>query len=138
MNEKIAEQIVPILEKSKEGIIKGIELAQEQFPQLIEEIVRWNLAFHLIWFLVGLAAIIPLVKCFKKVTRVMDREFKEDEDHGDHSWNMNSCSEMALGLTGTFAFLLVSLVNIPMHLVWLKILVARRLFLIEYFANLLK
>lgn len=138
MNEEIVKQIIPVLEKSKEGIIKGIEIAQEQFPQLIEEIIRWNLAFHLIWFLVGLAAIIPLVKCFKKAMRVLGQELKRDKDEGAHSWDVGPSMEVGLGATGAFIFLLVSFSNIIGHLEWVKILVAQRLFLIEYFANLLK
>ena len=138
MNDKIVEQIVPMLEKSKEGIIKAMELAQEQFPQLIGEIVRWNLVFHLVWFAVGLAAIIPLVLCFKKAMRTLRQELKKDEEEGDHSWDVIPGVELGLGIAGAFAFFLVSIPNIIAHLVWVKILVARRLFLIEYFANLLK
>ena len=53
MKEELMAQLTPILELAKDGLFKAVEVAQEQFPDLIEQLLTWNYWIHLGWFSFG-------------------------------------------------------------------------------------
>ncbi len=48
MKEVLQNELLQIISSSKEGIIKGIEFAQEQAPQLVSEILQYRLISTLV------------------------------------------------------------------------------------------
>lgn len=126
MNEELLKQLVPIMEITKNGVIKAVDIIQEQAPILVKEILAWEFASSLITFLIGVIlclSFIPMVKNTSKWFR---------EDDGDPT---PRC------VLSFIYWIIAPLIGIPCILFawdWLKILIAPRLFLIEYVANLIK
>jgi hypothetical protein len=119
MDKELLAQILPIVEKTKEGILKGVEVAQEQMPELIEQIIRWHFVRSLMVFIVGLIFAIGIpIACYWT-----------NKEH-------NLDGVPYIGLILMFVpFMIWDLAN---GFVWLQILIAPKLFLIEYISSLLK
>ena len=92
----------------------------EQAPQVAREVLHYRLASSLLAFAVGLAVFLCSILFFKHVQNMM----KEDNDWAP--MHILSCSFLG----GSAIFVLENLDSI------IKISLAPRLFLIEYFASL--
>ena len=54
MNKEMLEQVLPIVEKTKEGLLKGIDIIYQELPELINQILIWEFSIGIIGILVGL------------------------------------------------------------------------------------
>ena len=54
MNEFLQTQIAQFLEVAKTGIIKGVELAQEQIPDLVHQLLSWEIATGIVVIILGI------------------------------------------------------------------------------------
>ena len=122
MNKELLAQILPIAEKTKEGILKGIEIAQQQMPDLINQVLAWNFIISLLGCLFGLICFILMVWVCKKW--LFTTEWLNETNAGS-------------GVAGLF-LITISLFIFILNHTWIKILVAPKLFLIEYISNLIK
>jgi len=140
MNEKLLEQILPIVEKTKEGILKGVEIAQEQFPELIKQVLAWHFTISLIAWLTGILMLIICGFCLRNVINVVTTECDKDKDSagGSHSWDVHPTVKLGFSIAGTIICLAIGIVNLCTFWNWLQILIAPKLFLIEYISNLIK
>lgn len=137
MKEELLKQISELGGLAKEGIIKTVEILQEQAPLVVQEIYRWQFSISLIRCLSGLAIIVCVGLSLKYYPKWI-AYCKKNHDlqwptltygSGDHAF----CSVVWLLVLIPFSFG-VMLCNV----VWLKILVAPKLFLIEYVSQLIK
>ena len=121
MNKELMEQLLPIIEKTKEGVLRGVELAQEQMPELIQQLLLWHGIKSFLFFLLGVVILVGtgiLLKIIIPKTR----------------WN-----EPEVVCYMFFIFPIVSGFTVVLgNITWLKVLVAPKLFLIEYISNLIK
>jgi len=122
MDKELLEQILPIVEKTKEGILKGVEVAQEQMPELINQIYAWRFTISLLGFLLGLLLIIATFI----IPIILYKKLKVAEEEG--------CGLVFLGYMLIVPFTAICVENLD----WLKILTAPKLFLVEYISNLIK
>ena len=133
MNKEIMAQILPIVEKTKEGILKGVEIAQQQVPELIQEILKWNFTVSLVWFIVGVIGMSVTIYCLIRILKTLHSELKKDmtdlSEEGAYNFSI-------FIPTGIVAFLFGC--NVFVNYEWLQIMIAPKLFLIEYISNLLK
>lgn len=123
IKEEILKRIVPILDQTQEGILKVADILKEQVPQLVEEIYRWNFVTSFILFCVGVTILgltiwgtVRLLKYFNK---------------------NNSLEEGGILLIFLVFPLAIGFAFICSNCAWLKILLAPKLYLIEYITTLI-
>lgn len=133
MNGEILKQILPIIEQTKEGIAKGIEIAQQQTPDLINQLLRWQFAKHLFWVILGFSMFLIcliLIKIIIKISEKEDFDFAEPSS----SFIVAFIWVIIIGL-GT----LLSLISYPYNVLTLiQIKIAPKIYLLEYISDLLK
>lgn len=95
----------------------------EQTPLLIQELLTYNLYLSLVQFIGALILMYVLYRVHKFAYL-----YFEDKDIGDHP-------EVMLVMLSWFLF---APICVWINLTWLKILVAPRLYLLEYAASLVK
>jgi hypothetical protein len=124
MDKELLEQILPIVTKTKEGILKGIDFAQQQLPDLIKQIYVWYtceyigwLCFSVIGLVIGVLALKKFYAQVKAGGELMD---------GNPAWSI-------IGLIGT----LIGIVGIPYAIVCLlQITLAPKVFLLHTIMSL--
>lgn len=127
MDAKIAEQLLPIVEKAKEGILAGVEFAQEQMPDLINQLLAWNFVTSLLGWLFKIAILSCGILLIKQGIKE-GRDCKWDDCDLFMPWFCGG---------GLITLLMLGALSV-VPLVWLQIWVAPKLFLIEYLSNLIK
>jgi len=122
MKEELMKQVAGLVEFTKEGIVKGVEVIQREAPEIVTEILRWELTVNIISFVVGVLLMIITFKFYKKGKLIKDNET-----------DSLACYCLT-GTIGSFSqtFLWLGLFNM------LKILIAPRLYLINYFTKLVR
>ena len=71
MDKELLKELLLIIEKTKEGILKGVEIAQEQMPNLIQQVYSWEFSISVIGICVGVAMFIPL-RWYHKLNKSSD------------------------------------------------------------------
>lgn len=119
---EVLNQIGGLADIAKEGLVKLVETIQAEAPELCEQILAWGFWCSLIWFIFWAICIVTvpilthkLVMCIKK----------KDLYDGACMYNI-LWSEFFI-----VAFLLASTG-------WLKILIAPKLYLIQYISEIIK
>ena len=119
MNKELLEQLTPLVDLAKDGIFKAVEVAQEQFPILVEEILKWEFTSSLIWCLMSIPFLIGAIYGTIQAYKICKRE---------DMWDfMPFCIFMYVPGVMMVAF----------NMSWLHILVAPKLFLFKYLTNLM-
>ena len=128
MNNELLAQLLPIIEKSKEGILKGIEFAQEQVPVLVQQILAWEFWHNLILTLGGVLCFIIIgwgltfcLSLHKK--KKQENKYYESVD----IWAPFTILATSFFILGVALFCSIFKV--------VKILVAPNLFLLEYISK---
>jgi hypothetical protein len=123
---KLLEQFSNVAEITKEGVMKAVEVVQEQCPMLVEELLRWEFAISLINCLCGVGVLCG----YHLYRKPWWKEVKEDSFNDPDVFTPFFIASFVHNI---FGFLLVAL-----NLTWLKIWIAPRLFLLEYISDLIK
>lgn len=121
MDEEIKAQIIPIIENTKEGLAKAVDFLCEQSPILVKEILWWHGVQSALFCLLGLAILIILAMTRKKLWDWAD---EADGPSEGAAW-MGVLVGQIMALIGGVGFVLT-------NFAWLKILIAPRLFLLEF------
>jgi len=58
MNEELNKMLLSFLQSTKEGVGKSIDFAQEQIPDVIHQLLLYNLIINLLFFSVGVIVLI--------------------------------------------------------------------------------
>ena len=123
LQNQLVEQVGDIAEMTKEGIMKAVEVIQEQCPLLVNEILTWHFVQSLILFALGMFLLASFWLYAKKMWRYTIE--KENE-----FWIV--CVYITITQN------LIGVVFVFTNLTWLKIAIAPRLFLMEYISTLIK
>ena len=127
MNEALQGKLSEILELGKQGVLQAADMIKEQMPDLVEQILRWEFVISLLWFVGAFILFVVMISNFRKLRIYLK---KQDED---------SQNENVEALIIPYALAhLIPLVTIFSSIVWIKILVAPKLFLVEYISQLIK
>ena len=121
--ETIVKEFAPLLEQFKNDMFALSQALHENFPLLVEEIYRWEFCTTLALFSLGvclLSTTIPLALYGRK----LDIKSREDGKYSDSGW-------LCLGFLG-----LVGIPFVAINYTWFQILIAPRLFLVEYVKGL--
>ncbi len=118
--------LTPLADKGQEGILRAVELMETEAPLVVKELLRWHFAISLIWFLIPMCVAIVMASYLKKMW----------------AWAISVADDTeGLSIIGGTVYTIVAGILISVGLSttnWLQILVAPRLFLIEYIANMVK
>ena len=130
MNEQIVEQLLPILEKTKEGILKGIEVAQEQCPELIRQLLTWKFYESLTGFMVNVVLGVGSALLIKHGISVGIAQ----------DWSEESCPVFIPCLIVGAVVGLVSLTVLLASGIpgWVQILIAPKIYLLEYISSFMR
>lgn len=123
MNEKLQEALAKILEKTTKGVEGSIELLSGELPELINQILIWYALESFIWFSIGAAGLVAFKVKFKAISA-----YRESVDDYDLSYGAS--------YAGQVAWIIISTTLTLSNYTWIKILVAPKLYLIEYAARM--
>lgn len=127
MNEEIRAQIIPIIESTKEGLAKAVDFLCEQSPILVKEILYWHGTRSAIWFLVLVGLSVLGICYLKRVWGVCSRK------HCEKRCGTDECFLCQVGAVAYMVIVCVVPLVIALNtLTWLKVLIAPRLFLLEF------
>ncbi|MBI6529062.1 hypothetical protein JEP40_08035 [Proteus vulgaris] len=139
MSEQASKVLIDLLEKASNGVDSAVAFSQAQIPEVISQLLAWKMAMGIIWFAFGLATIAFAVFIPVWAGRQRRKGALWTYYDGDARFNLSSISydfirtPFPLGLL--FIGVLISVVSLNF---WLKILIAPKLYLIEYAALLIK
>ena len=114
-----------IYQAPKEGIVKAIDFTSEQAPMVVKEFLDWKLTEAILWFIFYVAIAVVLFYFSLKV-------FKDGRKQGDGEL-------LTIGAFGLLASFVITFLNFIWNILDIaQILVAPKVFLIEYVAHIIK
>lgn len=121
-NDVLKQAVVDILKTATESITTGVDFLSAQLPEVIHQLLMWKMIESLIGFIVGIGLLIGGLLFVK---RAVARECNGD---------------LMLSMLSYLVFFLFCGIIVPnfANLNWLQIMVAPKLYLIEYTAELIK
>jgi hypothetical protein len=117
MKEELLKLFKECVVLGKEGILQFYEFAKAQAPELVKDIFRWEFTLSFAGYMLALIILIVSVATFKKM---LDKSNKEPY--------------IIFNVVGIILSTIILLTNT----IWLKILIAPRLFFVEYMKHLIK
>ncbi len=127
MDEEIKAQLIPIIEGAKNGLAVVVETLQEQAPLPVKEILWWESIQSAIWFFGSIIIVVVLCCNWSKA--------KQTWITGTATWDENSPPCFAVPCIAIVCGWIVCPIITACHITWLQILIAPRLFLLEYVAK---
>lgn len=124
----LKQYLIKALESTGNLIDKSVDMVMQQAPILVQEVLHWYFAYNLILFILGLIMLGVLAFLNFKFYKMELRFMKSGHDDG-FLWLPVFVVDVAAFLTIVFNCI---------NLTWLKILIAPRLWLIEYATQLVK
>lgn len=149
MQEEANKILVDLLKKASDGIDSAIAFSQAQIPDVVHQLLVWNMVDSLIKTLIAISTI-PLVfwfmkKQYQKVEiGIFDNEGwswekRKPKYKPTMIWESNGeISFLILPLAAVFVLWVSFIIAVVTNMTWLKIWLAPKLYLIEYAASLIK
>lgn len=135
ITEELKEQANQMLLSMLKGVEKAAEFATAEIPLVVQELLRWHFVKSLMIFLVLLTIICVLLTGTYKLHKWLQTPFNEYRNNmSQHDMEFVYPLVILFG-GGAFVGLVVALFK---TLDWLQILIAPRLYLLEYAAGLVK
>ena len=123
MEKELVAQLLPILDKTKEGIIKGIEILQKEAPLVIREIYTWEITQALIHTSILIVILLGVI---------IGRHFINKHYNFEEEFNRKAFKFMLAIFTVPLICGILGTLKPILH-----IMVAPKLWLIKYITNLL-
>lgn len=142
MNEQLQQALSAILNKTMSGVDAGISFLSAEIPDVIHQLLMWKMIQSMLFFVFGIIVICWTIVFIKRQYR---RSVEKTDNYGQAYYvptmvfdNRGEVSPgcvifAVLALAGMLAG--VSLIS---GLSWLQILIAPKIYLIEYAASLAK
>lgn len=127
MNEQANKILADLLQKASNGIDAAVSFSQAQIPDVVHQLLVWNFAVSIIFSLLGAALFVAAQYGSWRGIKYLRKQW-----NGDHLFEH---PEVIL-IAGLWFMTLLPLTWVD--LVWLKIWLAPKLYLIEYAASLMK
>lgn len=128
MNDQLQQALAEIIGKASSGIDAGTQFLSAQLPEVIQQLLMWKAVMSGLTCLFAMVVLIfsawPIKRFYLWVRRLAD-----DDEFYDHP-------ETMFAGAGCIVLLLIGVCNIS--LTWLQILIAPKIYLIEYAASLAK
>ncbi|HEB1381695.1 hypothetical protein ACE175_23245 [Escherichia albertii] len=149
MEEQANKILVELLQKASNGIDAAVSFSQAQIPDVVHQLLLWNMVDSLIKTLIAILTI-PLVFWFMKkqyqkveIGKFDDEGWSWDKGKPKYKptliWESNGeISFLILPLAAVFVLWVSFIIGAVTNMTWLKIWLAPKLYLIEYAASLVK
>lgn len=145
MNERLQEVLAQTLEKAtavggevydatKAGLGKAVDFAQEQIPDVIAQLMKWEFAYHAMWTVIWLITMVVIL--------IIGRKFwKASLTKSDNCSYSDLCSSRTAHRLPTFASVFLALVILFNGFSYnasqcAKVYFAPKVFLLEYCSDL--
>lgn len=123
MKDELLKQMIPILKMTKDSLISGVDVLIKETPQFVSEIYQYSIFVNIVCIFVFCIAFVGLYKfCFFSIKKHKENEYD--------SWELAIGLSVFLGLL-SIVFSVMSIVEI------VKIIIAPRLFLVDYISHIL-
>lgn len=131
MNEQLQKALAEIIRQTMNGLDAAVSFLSSELPDVIHQLLIWYAVKNGVYFLVGLVVLIVwlvvLVKSFKYAMKAVGNGgYAED---AFVAWFL-------LSLVGSIPF--IASCDYLLNLTWLQIILAPKIWLIEYAAKLVK
>lgn len=123
MNDELQKALAVMLQKTTQATEAGTAFLQAELPEVIRQLLMWKAVQSFIVFIVALTICIYLSRLSRKFFR----------EHKEHSYDSKDMLSFFSGVGAFFSFI-VAMVSTS----WLMILIAPKVYLIEYAASLAK
>ena len=139
MNENLEAAVAKLINKSLEGMGQASEFIVSETPEVIQQLMTWYMVKSALLCAIGVILFFLTIHIFKKYSGVGEKCNNEtskhkwtltNDDYGDLSIHAIFSAVTLLMLILTF----ISMINIE----WLQIIIAPKVWLIEYAADLVK
>ncbi|EIV4661718.1 hypothetical protein L8196_000416 [Salmonella enterica] len=149
MEEQANNILVELLQKASNGIDAAVSFSQAQIPDVVHQLLLWNMVDSLIKTLIAILTI-PLVFWFMKkqcqrveIGKIGDEGYSWERGNPKYRTTMvwdskGEINFLILPLAGVLIMCGLFIISTVTNMVWLKIWLAPKLYLIEYAASLIK
>lgn len=144
MNETLQQAMLSLIDSTVSTVQDGVAFLKQEIPDVITQLLTWHMVESLLYFfvfiLLSLSCVIVVYFVFRKkiVTYLDTSGYPVKMQTGPRSlWDEGKEGYVIIGglsVIGSVGFALLSLTQ----LVWIKILIAPKLYLLEYAATLMK
>ncbi|MHA1853855.1 MAG: hypothetical protein ACTSUF_10185 [Candidatus Heimdallarchaeaceae archaeon] len=140
MTEALQNKLIEVLDLGKVGILNVFEAIKAQVPELVEQILKYTFLKSFIGWLFGIFCLIVFVFCAKGLMLVYKRERERAEKLGEKYIGYtyeSAIKNIIYGVVGITTFI-TGISTFFDYTLWLEILIAPKLFIVEYIAELIK
>jgi len=131
MKEELANELLSIIKGCKQGLIKGVDLAAEQAPDIFNQIIIFNITKNILWLIICISILIFSSFVFHRTLC----SFRNDDRLGPADlWGGVALSVLFFVLIAVPAFFCA--MNYMGYL--LKAWLAPKVFIIEYLSEFIK
>lgn len=127
--------LISIIEKAQETGPKMVDWLYKEVPEVISQLLAWKMAEHLALFILGFTLVFIYPIILYKIFNKLYNYFEVSKMRADMAPNFYIpailCSVMTIALSQIFGW---AAINIK----WLQILVAPKVYLLEYVTSLSK
>lgn len=116
MNDELQKALAAMLSKTTSAVEAGVGFLQAELPEVIQQLLMWHMVKSAVFFTIALSAFMFCAWALKRC------------------WDNDEFDAMCFALIGAIVTFTVALCNIT----WLQILLAPKVYLIEYAASLAK
>lgn len=127
MEEQAQQALAQLLERAVSGIDATVAFSQAQIPDVVEQLLVWHTVHSLVWCAAAVITLLPVCIYWPWAASLWRR---------DRICDHESFWLLIFGSIGTVVLLFLSLVFFDLS--WLKIMLAPKLYLLEYAAELVK
>lgn len=128
MNEHLQKILIETLEKAQAGVEKSVDFAAAQIPDVIDQLLKWELVYHGAWAILWSIMIAILFIISRKLWKLAE---------GVGEFDRPIARVWIAGLTLVFCSYILFTDVVPNSLTCFKIYFAPKVFLIEYCADLI-
>jgi len=129
MNDQLQQALATILNNTINAVQAGVSFLSEQLPDVIRQLLLWHAVRSGVFFTLYLVlSIVCAVLGYKGIKKALS----DDSSDGDTDFIIFLCG--GISLVGSVIFMCLVFHTIE----WLQIIVAPKLYLIEYAASLVK
>lgn len=146
MNEQLQNALALILQKAVTGVEEGVSFLSAELPDVAHQLLMWNMVHSILLSVLGVLVFIPSYYIFKYLNRVSSEARKAYLDGEEWTRYVSggklTSFEYDIKVSIAPRAVVISSTTILscflLNLTWLKILIAPKLYLIEYATTLVK
>ncbi|WP_109910826.1 hypothetical protein [Proteus mirabilis] len=139
MNEQVSRALTDLLEKASNGIDSTVAFSQANLPEVIHQLLTWKMTMGVIWSVVGVALIALAIFMPIWAKKAKSNGAIWTYHAGEINYNINSVMyDLFRAILPVPILFLGVVIFIDGFSMWLKMLLAPKLYLIEYTASLIK